>query len=368
MAFASKFLGTPGPGGFTLEMLEAFLRLNLEESLNLDYKDIRAADNPDKLSEVTTAFANSVGGLVLLGVAEKKDEDEKGNTIRIRPGEITWGPRSLTREKVESELISRVHPWVQGLTIHTIRDAEGNVIFLVDVPQSVNPPHQAADRRYYLRYNFQNLPMDHYQIDALFHRRLKPNLRPVLEIREVRKDGHEIEMRIGLNNEGGALAKHPMFFGTLNNCNGAENVEPSTFFFSVHAAEKDPKEFSVNHDSPIEVIHPRMYHRLGTVKVHFGGVLGITMLIAAEEMPTKKFWSGVSAKYLRQITDVSPKNPLQLAVYSGEEKPNREIIQRTLQQVGINAEEFFRVLMDAENTGNPKPLLDFLEEYEKEST
>src|SRR5205823_8951598 len=132
---------------------------------------------------------------------------------KIRPGKITWGPKSLTKETVESRLIVRIHPWVQGLRIHPVRKEEDGVVFLIDVPQSMRPPHQAFDRKYYLRYNFQNLPMDHHQIEDLFFRRLRPRIRPQLEVMNFDQEKSTITLRIGLSNEGSALGKHALFFG-----------------------------------------------------------------------------------------------------------------------------------------------------------
>jgi len=103
-------------------MLEAFLESAIEEGLNLDYKDIAAAENPDKLSTIISAFANAEGGLIVLGVAEKEEFDEREHVVRIKPGRIAWGSKSLTREKIESMLIDRIRPWVTGLRIHTIRN------------------------------------------------------------------------------------------------------------------------------------------------------------------------------------------------------------------------------------------------------
>src|SRR2546425_6599508 len=163
MSFASRFLGTPAASGFTAASLEAFIAQGVEESLNLDYKDIRASDSPDQLARTVCAFANSEGGLLVLGVEEVREKDEKGNDIKIRPGKISWGPKSLKKEAVESALTSRVHPWVEGLRIYPIRNADQGVVFLIDVPQSPRPPHQAPNRIYYLRYNFMNQPMEHYQ-------------------------------------------------------------------------------------------------------------------------------------------------------------------------------------------------------------
>ena len=56
----------------TKQDLEVFTTRRIEENLNLDYKEIQAFDNPDELSKDISAFANSGGGLIILGVCEEK--------------------------------------------------------------------------------------------------------------------------------------------------------------------------------------------------------------------------------------------------------------------------------------------------------
>ena len=83
-----------------VEHLNHFINRSLEESLNLDYQAIPAVLNYDELSQDVSAFANSAGGLLVLGVGEKKSEPLKPGL----PGEITW-TASYTKEAIESALL-----------------------------------------------------------------------------------------------------------------------------------------------------------------------------------------------------------------------------------------------------------------------
>ena len=87
-----------------MSSLETFIAQSVEENLNLDYKDIRASDSPERLAQTVCAFSNSEGGLLILGVEELREKDEKGNDVKIRPGKITWGPKSLKKAAVVSAL------------------------------------------------------------------------------------------------------------------------------------------------------------------------------------------------------------------------------------------------------------------------
>jgi hypothetical protein len=365
MSFAEQFLGPRGSEGFTREMLLGFLRRSVEEGLNLEYKHIGAIDHPDDLAKVVTAFANSEGGLLILGVDEAKDQDPRGHVVRVRPGEITWGSIGLTREKLESLLITRVHPWIPGLLIHPIRSASNEVVFLVDVPQSARPPHQAPDRKYYLRYNFQNLPMDHHQVAALFLKRLRPDLRPSLELMEVRKEGRELSIRVGLLNEGGALAKWPIFFGELQNC---REIKESTkrFFVRIDSEVMEGRrKHTLYSSSPLDVVHPRMIIYLGTFHVALDGPLSASIMVGAEDMPTKNFLFGVSPGYLRKIDLEDVALPLSLIAMSPEDEFKDEVFDGFLRQVGMDPATFRELLRKIAQASSPEDVQAILGEMDE---
>ena len=152
----------------TKEDIEALISRRIEENSNLDYKDIRAYSNFNELSRDVSAFANSEGGLLILGVSEESVGKEK--YLKIFPKEITWGNETFSKEKLEDNIIAKVQPRINGLRIQPVREGDGSqkVIFLIDVPKSDNAPHMASDNRYYRRLNFRRIPMEHYEIANLF--------------------------------------------------------------------------------------------------------------------------------------------------------------------------------------------------------
>ena len=166
MGFIERFFD--GKKELNSEDIERFISRSIEESINLDYKDIRAYDDSDDLAKHISSFANSEGGLIILGVSQNKIEDEKGNVIKIYPKEITWGEVSLDKESLENRLITRIKPPITELVIKPVRNDENKVVFLIDIPKSNFAPHMAADHRYHKRINFRIHAIEHYEVANLF--------------------------------------------------------------------------------------------------------------------------------------------------------------------------------------------------------
>jgi hypothetical protein len=192
--------------------IELFVSRKIEESLNLEYKDIKAYENFDELSKDVSAFANSEGGLLILGIGQEK----KGQ--KIFPTEMTWGDESLSKERLENNLTGKIHPRIEGLKIVPIRK-NNSVIFLLDIPQSENPPHMAFDKRYYRRLNFGNSPMEHYEVSDFFGRRKKSCLNLTVEVTEVdvKDSTYELKIRLFLQNLGKAIAKYTQLTASFLN-------------------------------------------------------------------------------------------------------------------------------------------------------
>lgn len=173
--FAERIHRLPGVGywlrmrditAWTRSDLEALVSANEEEGLHLDYKSSAALEKSvlkDDLSKDVAAFANADGGVVVFGI-EEKDR---------RPFRLDAGvPASvMTAERLEDIVHGNVSPRPVGVRVKGIPLADDRYAFVVSVPAATAlAPHQAADRRYYRRYETKNQPMYDHEIRDLMRR------------------------------------------------------------------------------------------------------------------------------------------------------------------------------------------------------
>ena len=277
MGFIERFFNKK-PEDVTKADLEDFINRRIEEGLNLEYKDIMAYDKVDDLSRIISAFANSDGGLLILGVSEEKVDRS------TFPKEITWGPPSLSKERLENLLISRIKPRIEGLKIMPLRNEKNEVVFLIDVPKSDNPPHMAADYRYYKRWNFQVLPMEHFEVADLFGRRRRPKLTLLPQLENVkRKNGSYVfDLRFFVRNVGRASAKHVLFSASIFN---ADIVETKDGFQRLDEIRGCP---SIQRDTLPGVLYPSPSYNIGVVTLRLKDPTKETFIshsLLAEDMP-----------------------------------------------------------------------------------
>jgi predicted HTH transcriptional regulator len=165
------------PGAFWDEKaIETLVRDEVQESVRLDYKDSRSLQKSDdkrrEIGKDVSSFANSDGGTIIYGVSEQ-DHLPTGIDDGVDPADIT-------REWLEQVINSRISPRLEGVRIYPVPltgTRAGQTAYVVEVSKAMSrAPHQADDKRYYKRFNFQSTPMEDYEIRDLINRAAGPDL------------------------------------------------------------------------------------------------------------------------------------------------------------------------------------------------
>ncbi|MDX3914819.1 MULTISPECIES: AlbA family DNA-binding domain-containing protein [Olivibacter] len=157
---------------FNIDYLNSLIENQVEEHLNLDYKASGSLAKEDRktieISKDVSSFANSDGGLIIYGMREDAIN-------RHLPSELDPIDREkISKEWLEQIINSKIRPRIDGLIVHPIPIGE-KAIYIVEIPRS-DQAHQADDKKYYKRFNFNCEPMYDYEIKDIMNRAKQPNV------------------------------------------------------------------------------------------------------------------------------------------------------------------------------------------------
>lgn len=257
----------------TQDFLVNFIKTRVKrdkETLDIEYKEFSDDiynNNFDKLLKDVCAFANTVGGLIIFGVSEKGKY----------PGNIKGAKKRFSKESITRKIDSGVVYQIRGLRVEQIdlNDiANNNRVFLIEVPQSVNPPHQVkykdGIRRYYIRIDHESKEMDHCWVEALFNKRVMPIIDvdfiindkfPFPELEAYDKEDNEYDIKIIITNHGLISAYDTYFIVKLFKAKGLETANE---LLSVHS---DSKIKRLDNGQHCFILHPGMekYYYFSTI-------------------------------------------------------------------------------------------------------
>jgi hypothetical protein len=198
---------------WTQERIEQeYIQAQAEESTTLEYKAADALGIGDgrkrEITKDVSALANAAGGVIIYGIKEYDQKDKKHLPEKLDPIDRT----QFSKEWLE-QVINNIRPRIDGLVIHPVPVLEGirpdNVVYVVEIPQSTTA-HQAADLRYYKRYNFERLPMQDYEIRDVMNRGVKPDADVEFSWRRIGGEGGEDLFGLGVTvrNQGLVVIHH----------------------------------------------------------------------------------------------------------------------------------------------------------------
>jgi len=216
---------------FNQETLEIYIKEEIEENLNLDYKSADSLKKTDqKKREITkdiSAMANSAGGKIIYGIKEFDQPDKRHLPEKLDPVNRT----QFSKEWLE-QVINNIRPKIDNIIIYSVNidGTPNHVVYVVEIPQS-NTAHQATDYRYYKRYNFESVPMEDYEIRDVMHRVTSPDVIALFDFRSnsITSKMHVYLLQIRIINHGLQLVKYFKLIFTFPYI-----MNPVKSYFSVH--------------------------------------------------------------------------------------------------------------------------------------
>lgn len=193
--YITKFFNK-NPEELNIEDLKNFFYVRQDENSTLEFKSGEV--EIDDLYKEVTAFLNTEGGMMIVG-APRETKDKNGKRIVCYcQGNLTFS-KFISKDWLNQKLFSNITPSPTDIYIKEFITEHGNV-FIIDVPQSLYPPHQSnCDGRYYIRIDNEAKPAPHGLVQALFDKRRRPKLRA-----QIKRNGlNELidEIRFSIHND-----------------------------------------------------------------------------------------------------------------------------------------------------------------------
>jgi len=167
----------------TREDLAAYFSVPREETSVLEFKSGQIKIN--SIFKEVCAFLNTEGGLIIVG-SPKERQIAKAGTPQERFCQGKLIPSGFRdKEWIAGLIAANIVPYPAGIRIHEIQSFDGKY-FILEVPQSSNPPHQFLnDGRYYIRMDKEAKPAPHGLVEALFYKRVRAQIRADIQIQSL---------------------------------------------------------------------------------------------------------------------------------------------------------------------------------------
>lgn len=156
----------------------------IAEDLHIEYKESRLLardpqsakdDCVEKITKTVSAFNNSDGGVIAIGVKERPKDN------RSCPEDLDDGftESDFSKTWLVQVINSNISPSIPDLRVNLIKltgNRERKIACVIYVPKGTRAV-QAKDSRYYQRVEDQSLPMKDFQVRDVNNRSLGPDLR-----------------------------------------------------------------------------------------------------------------------------------------------------------------------------------------------
>jgi len=155
-----------------------WLEVKGRQALDLTLSSVDENDVKSNMSKAISAFANSGGGTLVFGLLNpnrKWEVDDGGVDLAVK--------KPSTREWLEDIIPTLVDFPLLSFNVYAIQGkennsqiSEGRAIFIIEISDSEQAPHQATDHRYYVRVGGKSRPIGHRLVADIFGRRSYPKI------------------------------------------------------------------------------------------------------------------------------------------------------------------------------------------------
>ena len=157
---------TKSPAQISEQDLQSLVDDGICESTILEYKSQLTIGSSGEKKEFlfdVSAFANSKGGHLIIGIEEKQ-----GNATALK-GVAIINP-DAERNKIENLIRNGIEPKIPGLELAIVPLAKGNHAVVIHIPASWSKPHMVTlnGSKFYFRGSAGKQPMDVAEIRAAF--------------------------------------------------------------------------------------------------------------------------------------------------------------------------------------------------------
>lgn len=133
------------PGAFDRALIEQAVTGEVAEGTDLDWKRsapaLKADPDREEFAKDVAAMANSGGGWIVYGIAEKQGEANTADSVTP----VTWGTDH--EQRFRQAAYALVAPPVAGLEFHPVPWDDGGYVVGMRVPASLDVPHFAVFKK-----------------------------------------------------------------------------------------------------------------------------------------------------------------------------------------------------------------------------
>ncbi len=168
--------------------LNTIIKRNEKESLFIEYKSGEWLKNDEEgkfnLRKWVSSFANSAGGTLMIGISEKKENNETfpDKITGIDPTKFKEEIGKWIEDVLRDKIYPRLNPPPRIITFPT-DSSKQKFVALIEIQQTDFYIHKVmikdGKEEYFHRHNFQVLSMDEWEIRTLLFGRIPP---PILDL------------------------------------------------------------------------------------------------------------------------------------------------------------------------------------------